>query len=204
MQLEAMNISFQYTKKGNKILNNVNLVIKEGERVGLIGPSGYGKSTLGKVLSGYEIPDTGEVLLDGKPLPLKGVCPVQLIYQHPEESINPRWKMRQVLEEFNQPSEEEMEKLGIEREWLTRYPRELSGGELQRFSVARALSKSTRFLIADEISTMLDAITAAQLWNYILEESNVCNMGLIVITHNMELAKRVCTRVIDLREINQI
>lgn len=204
MQLEAKNISFQYTKKGNKILNNVNLVIKEGERVGLIGPSGYGKSTLGKVLSGYEIPDTGEVLLDGKPLPLKGVCPVQLIYQHPEESINPRWKMRQVLEESNQPSEEEMEKLGIEREWLTRYPRELSGGELQRFSVARALSKSTRFLIADEISTMLDAITAAQLWNYILEESNVCNMGLIVITHNMELAKRVCTRVIDLRDINQI
>lgn len=204
MRIEAKNISFQYTKKGNKILNNVNLVVEEGERVGLIGPSGYGKSTLGKILSGYELPVTGEVLLGGNPLPLKGVCPIQLIYQHPDESINPRWKMGQVLEESNQLSEEVMDKLGIQREWLTRYPRELSGGELQRFSVARALSKSTRFLIADEISTMLDAITAAQLWNYILEESNVRNMGLIVITHNMELAKRVCTRVIDLRDINKI
>lgn len=204
MRIEAKNISFQYTKKGTKILNNVNLVVEEGERVGLIGPSGYGKSTLGKILSGYEQPITGEVLLGGNPLPLKGVCPIQLIYQHPDESINPRWKMVQVLEESNQLSEEVMDKLGIQREWLTRYPRELSGGELQRFSVARALSKSTRFLIADEISTMLDAITAAQLWNYILEESNVRNMGLIVITHNMELAKKVCTRVIDLRDINQI
>jgi peptide/nickel transport system ATP-binding protein len=204
MRLEAKNISFQYTKKGNKILNNVNLVVKEGERVGLIGPSGYGKSTLGKILSGYELPVTGTVLLDGNPLSLKGVCPVQLIYQHPDESINPRWKMGKVLEESNQLNEEVMDKLGIEREWLTRYPRELSGGELQRFSVARALSKSTRFLIADEISTMLDVITAAQLWNYILHESNARKMGLIVITHNMELAKRVCTRVIDLRDINKI
>lgn len=203
MQLEAVNISFRYTKKGKDILKNVNLAIQEGERVGLVGPSGYGKSTLAKILCGYERPVTGNVLLSGKPLPEKGACPVQLIYQHPEKAINPRWKMQQVLEEADQFKDEILDKLGIEREWLKRYPRELSGGELQRFSIARALSKSTRFLVADEISTMLDVITGAQLWNFILEEAQKRNLGLVVISHNQALVDRVCTRVIDLREINQ-
>lgn len=204
MQLEAKDICFKYTKKGKIILKDVNLVVKERERVGLVGPSGYGKSTLGKILSGYETPKSGSVLLDGRPLILKGVCPVQLIHQHPEKAINPRWKMHQVLEESNQLDDTVMNQLGIEREWLTRYSRELSGGELQRLCVARGLVESTRFLIADEISVMLDAITGAQLWKYILDKVEKNNMGLIVITHNIELANRICTRIIDLREINDL
>lgn len=204
MQLEAKDICFKYTKKGKIILKDVNLVVKERERVGLVGPSGYGKSTLGKILSGYETPKSGSVLLDGRPLILKGVCPVQLIHQHPEKAINPRWKMHQVLEESNQLDDTVMNQLGIEREWLTRYSRELSGGELQRLCVARGLVESTRFLIADEISVMLDAITGAQLWKYILDKVEKNNMGLIVITHNIELANRICTRIIDLSEINDL
>lgn len=82
------------------------------------------------------------VFLNGAPLSQKGVCSVQLIYQHPEQAVNPRWRLRKVLEESGQIQEELLVSLGIEKEWLERYPRELSGGELQRFCVARALMTS--------------------------------------------------------------
>lgn len=72
MQIEGKNLSFRYHEKMPWILKNVSLTIKEGERVGLVGPSGYGKSTLVRILSGYLNPQEGSVLLDGKPLPKKG------------------------------------------------------------------------------------------------------------------------------------
>ena len=204
MQLEAKNICFGYNKKEGFILNNIHITFKEGEKIAIVGPSGYGKSTLAKILSGYLSPSKGQVLLDGKPLSHKGVCPVQLIYQHPEKAINPRFRMHQVLAEAKGLDQALITKIGIEKEWLTRFPRELSGGELQRFCVARALLPETRFLIADEMSTMLDVITQAKLWNVLLEEVKKRNMGLIVITHNMHLAKKVCDRIIDMREINHL
>lgn len=203
MQLEANNIFFGYNNtKENYILKDISLTFKEGEKVAIVGPSGYGKSTLAKILSGYLSPAKGRVLLDGKPLIKKGVCPVQLIYQHPEKAINPRFRMRQVLEEAKGLDQTLLDKIGIEEEWLTRFPRELSGGELQRFCVARALLPETRFLIADEMSTMLDVITQAGLWNVVLEEVERRKMGLIVITHNMHLANQVCDRIIDISKVN--
>lgn len=204
MQLEAQHVSFRYNRKDPWILNDVSLAVEKGERVGLVGPSGYGKSTLAKILAGYETPTSGEVLLNGKPLPKKGVCPAQLIYQHPEKAINPRWKMKQVLQESGKLDEHLIQKLGIELGWLKRYPRELSGGELQRFCVARSLFQGTDFLIADEMSTMLDVITQAQIWNLMLEEVTKRDLGLIIITHNPHLAQRICTRTIYLEEINKI
>lgn len=202
MQIEGKNLSFRYHEKMPWILKDVSLTIKEGERVGLVGPSGYGKSTLVRILSGYLNPQEGSVLLDGKPLPKKGVSPVQLIYQHPEKAINPRWKMKKVLEESGMYRTEVMEALGIEKDWLDRYPRELSGGELQRFCVARSLFQGTHFLFADEMSTMLDVITQAQIWNLMLREVEERKLGLLMVTHNQELAKRICTRVVNLAEIN--
>ena len=73
MQLEVQNVSFRYQRKERWILKDVSFSIQEGERVGLVGPSGYGKSTLAKILSGYETPAEGNVLLDGRSLPKKGV-----------------------------------------------------------------------------------------------------------------------------------
>lgn len=203
MQLEAKNVCFSYGDK-KAVLKDVSLSLAQGERVGITGPSGYGKSTLSKLLAGYLQPQSGKVLLDGKPLPKKGVCPVQLIYQHPEKAINPRWRMSRVLEESGALNEDLLARIGIERQWLTRFPRELSGGELQRFCVARSLFGGTRFLIADEMSTMLDVITQAQLWNVVLEEAESRGLGLLVVTHNRHLAEKVCTRVIDLSSINSI
>jgi len=197
MLLEARKVSFRYGK-GPYILKDFSFAMEDRERVGLLGPSGCGKSTLSRLLAGYEQPLAGEVLLDGRPLPKKGYCPVQLIYQHPEKAVNPRWKMKDTLNEAWTPGEDLLKAMGIEPDWLERWPNELSGGELQRFAIARALGPRTRFLIADEMSTMLDVITQAQIWNLLLEIIRDREIGLMLVTHSRRLAERICTRIFDL------
>lgn len=201
MGLEANNIWFRYDRNQSWILRNFSVKFEKGERVAVFAPSGYGKTTLAKLLAGYAKPVRGEVLLDGKPLPMKGVCPVQLICQHPEKAINPRWRLRKVLEESGKLDSEILHAFGIEDAWLDRFPRELSGGELQRFCVARALMSGADYLICDEISTMLDVITQAQIWNVVLEEAQRRNMGIIAVTHNAHLARRIADRVVDLSSL---
>ncbi len=200
MRLEVKNISFRYDNGNRQILNNLTMYMDSGERLGLIAPSGFGKTTCCKILAGYEKPDQGEVLLDGKPLSsCKGYCPVQMIWQHPENSVNPRLKLKEVLKEGDGVEGRVIEGLGIEPEWLNRYPAEVSGGELQRFCIARALGGGTRFLLADEISTMLDLITQSQIWNFLISEVERRNIGLLVVSHSQGLLERVCTRRLDLR-----
>ena len=199
MKLEARALSFRYDNGNRQILNNLSMTLTSTDRLGLIAPSGFGKTTFCKILAGYEKPDSGEVLLDGKPLSdWKGYCPVQMIWQHPELSVNPRWKMGEVLKEGDQVEQRIMDGLGIEPDWLNRYPSELSGGELQRFCIARALGQRPRFLLADEISTMLDLITQSQLWNFILEEVKNREIGLLAVSHSDALLERICTKMLRL------
>ena len=202
MPLEAKNIYFRYDRKQPWILEDCSVRVDKGECLAIFAPSGYGKTTLAMLLSGYIKPVKGEILLDGKALPEKGVCPVQLIHQHPEKAINPRWRLKRVLEESGKIDADVLHAFGIEHEWLDRFPRELSGGELQRFCVARALMSGADYLICDEISTMLDVITQAPIWNVVLEEAKKRNMGLIAVTHNMHLAKKIATRIVDLQNWN--
>ncbi len=202
MPLEAKNIYFRYDRKQPWILENCSVRVDRGECLAISAPSGYGKTTLAMLLSGYIKPVKGEILIDGKVLPEKGVCPVQLIHQHPEKAINPRWRLKRVLEESGKIDADVLHAFGIEHEWLDRFPRELSGGELQRFCVARALMSGADYLICDEISTMLDVITQAQIWNVVLEEAKKRNIGLIAVTHNMHLAKKIATRIVDLQNRN--
>lgn len=206
MRLKACDVTFGYAKKKN-ILSGVNFCVEQGEVTGLTAPSGYGKSTLAKLLAGFERPKRGKIVLEDNAGRIvtsrKGEQnPVQLIFQHPEKAVNPRWKMRKVLEEAGMPEEELRKAAGIQEGWLDRWPTELSGGELQRFCVVRALKEETRFLIADEMTTMLDAVTQAQIWNLVLSYAREHDIGVIVISHDMELLKRVCGRVVDLAEQN--
>lgn len=198
MPLEAKNVSFRYDRKQRWILEDQSLRLDRGEKLALFAPSGYGKTTLAMLLSGYRQPTKGQILLDGAPLPNAGICPVQLICQHPEKAINPRWRLRNVLEESGNLREEMLGEFGIEKAWLDRFPRELSGGELQRFCVARALMSGAEYLICDEISTMLDVITQAQIWNVILKHAAQSNMGILAVTHNLNLARHIADRVYDL------
>ena len=123
---------------------------------------------------------------------------MQLIWQHPQEAVNPRRKMKTVLEEGDVLDEHLIRGLGIEKEWLERYPGELSGGELQRFCIARALGEKTRFLLADEITAMLDLITQSQIWNFLLEAVKKREIGLLVVSHSEPLLERICTGRIKL------
>lgn len=202
--LEAKGIWFRYQKNSPWVLKDVSLKIEAGERVALTGPSGYGKSTLARILAGYESPVEGEALWEGSPLPQVGYCPVQMVSQHPEQAVNPRWKMERILRECWEPDGLFLQKMGIEQAWMKRWPIELSGGELQRFCIARVLGPQTKFLVCDEITTMLDVITQAQIWQVILGEAKRRGMGLLVITHNLALAGKVCDRVVELPKINQL
>ena len=201
MRLEAKNIGFRY-EDGPWLFRGVNITIESGEIVGLVGPSGSGKTTLCRILSGYEAPLEGNVMLNGSAISKKAYHPVQLVFQHPEKAVNPRWKMGQVLNEGWEPNEALLDLLGIEEEWFTRFPRELSGGELQRFCVARALGPKTKFLIADEMTTMLDAITQAQIWQAVLEKFEHSDVGILVVSHDAALVARLCHRVINLKDLS--
>ena len=199
MILEVKNLSYRYTEKDRVILDNFSFSMTNKERLGLVAPSGVGKTTLCKLIGGYLKPDQGEILFDGKPITeYRGYCPIQMIWQQPEMAVNPRLKMKEVLAEGDEVEERVIRGLGIEEDWLNRFPAELSGGEMQRFSIARSLGKRTRFLIADEISTMLDLITQSQIWNFVLKEVKDREIGLIAVSHSQPLLDKICTRQIRL------
>ncbi len=203
MNLKASNITFSYNKK-RQILNDVSLSLKSNEIIGLMGDSGSGKSTLCKILAGHITNYKGEVTLDGNKISDKGFYPVQLIFQHPEKTMNPKWKMNKVLNESWAPPQELKDTFGLKDQWLTRWPSELSGGELQRFSILRALNPKTKFIIADEISTMLDAVTQVQIWEKLINHAKANNIGILAVSHDPDLLEVICDDILYFDEINNL
>ncbi len=196
--LKAENINFSYGS--HQVLSNVNFEMENNQIIGLFGDSGSGKSTLCKILTGFIKDYDGLVTLNDKKHE-GGYNPIQLIYQHPEKVMNPRWKMQEVLLESWMPTQEILDEFGIKKEWFKRYPSELSGGELQRFSILRALNPKTKFIIADEISTMLDAVTQVQIWDSLLKQARKNEVGVLVVSHDKRLLNRVCDDIVYLKDI---
>ncbi len=214
--LQAKGICFSYGSQ--LVLNGFDLTVRPSERVALRAPSGTGKTTLCRILAGYLRPATGKVLVDGVSLPRKGTSPVQLIAQHPERMMDPVITVRQSLAEAAIAAEDAralakwkagndesdssiprlLDALGVQREWLERFPSELSGGELQRCCIARALMARPRYLICDEISTMLDASTQASLWRFLIEYTQANSIGMVLVTHSDALLDHIATRVVEL------
>jgi peptide/nickel transport system ATP-binding protein len=200
--LNVENLFFRYNPSHHWVLENLSFELAPGEIVGVQGSSGCGKTTFGNVLSGYLKPVKGRVSLDGNPLPKKGFCPVQTIFQHPELSINPYWKMEklfQEVEEYFNPNY--LEAFGIDDSWMNRYVHELSGGELQRICVARTLMTPLRYLICDEMTGMHDTITQVQIWKNLIEIVKKKEIGILVFSHDRTLMERVCDRIIPFEEL---
>jgi len=194
--LEVRGVEFGFGK-AEPILDRVSLTLNRGEILGLSGPSGTGKSTLGRIVAGYLKPQQGEILLDGAAPRALGHCGVQHIHQSSIFAVNPRWRLGRIIAEAWQPDDQTLDAIGVSRTWFDRYPHEISGGELQRVVLARAIGPKTRFLVADEVSAMLDPITQVEIWSFLMERCRQ-GLGILAISHDAALLKRVSSRQLKL------
>ncbi len=196
-------------------VDGVDIRIEEGEAVALVGESGSGKSTLGKLLLLLMRPDEGEVIFEGMMLTklkrkeLRRLrMKMQLIPQNPENAFDPRWRLYSSLAEplrihgLCRGREEEKEivlelakTVGLKEEHLSRYPHELSGGELQRAVIARALMTNPKFLVCDEPTSMLDLSTQATIVRLLMKLQRKLGLAMLFITHDVELAEVVGDRI---------
>ncbi|WP_337870300.1 dipeptide/oligopeptide/nickel ABC transporter ATP-binding protein [Meiothermus sp.] len=210
MQIEATGLHKSY--RGRRVLGDVHLRLQTGKVVAVMGPSGCGKTTLLRILLGLIEPDGGQVLHHQSKLQAKERSRI-LAYlpQHPETAFNPRWTMHRSLHEpfrlldlrvENRERHllETAERVGFAPKWFTRYPHQLSGGELQRAALVRALLGSPKFLLADEPTAMLDPLLAAGVMRMLLGLVREQGLGLLFTTHDLELARFAADEVLHLRE----
>lgn len=180
---------------GKVLWQDLSFTLDAGERLGISAPSGAGKTTLGRVLAQWQPPTRGSILVNGNPLSKKGYCPIQLVPQHPDKCFNPFRTTGDSVRDAWSPDKSWLEKLRIKSEWLTRRPNELSGGELARIALLRALDPRTQILIADEVTAQLDAQIQAEIWKVLIDESQRRPLSLIIFSHNKALLEKVSTKV---------
>jgi len=176
-----------------------------GQRLAIAGPSGCGKSTLARIIVGVEDVQGGEVVWQDQSI--KASSRVQLIFQHPALSLNPRMTIAQSLSEpfrihkrsFSRSMlAEKLSEVQLTEDMLDRYPHQLSGGQLQRVCIARSLVLLPQLLILDEAVTALDAVNKVQILNLLDQMHQKYNMAMLMITHDLQLARLFCDEVIAL------
>ena len=187
--LDARNIDVSFGKRA--VLSKLSISIRPGEVYCISGKSGCGKTTLGRVLAGLHKPDAGQVVLDNQNLTPNTVWPVQYLYQSPLTAMNPRWTIDKIIKESGAVELELARLLGINAEWAERYPHELSGGQLQRVSILRALGAKPRYLVADEITSALDPVAQVQIWHFLLTLTKTQKLGIVAISHDETLLAKI-------------
>lgn len=214
----GLNVGFpQSSRSGRMLFRGLEMCIRQGEILGLHGPSGIGKSTLGNVLLGLKRPWGGAVDWQGEslenmpPQRYRSLRPrYQKIHQSPAMAFSPRMtighSMRDVLSALgtdmrmarSETLDAALEQVGLSQDLLGRYPRQLSGGELQRFAVARALLLSPCFLVADEPTSRLDPSVQALVARLLQSVAKNNDMGMLFISHDIALLRVVCDRIVAL------
>jgi oligopeptide/dipeptide ABC transporter ATP-binding protein len=194
-----------------KAVDGVDLDVREGEMVGLVGESGCGKSTLGRCIIGLYAPTSGEVRFRGERLPAKRDREIrrqiQMVFQDPYSSLNPRMTVGQMLGELlrvhrvvppqsiETRCKELLDLVGLAPRSLDAYPRQFSGGQRQRVSIARALALKPTLLVADEPVSALDVSVQATVLNLLEELRQKLGLGILLIAHNMAVVRHTCERV---------
>ncbi len=186
--------------------------MRAGETLALVGPSGSGKTTLARALTGLVTPSRGSVEVDVEPADARGPRGVQLLAQDPLDALNPRFDIAQLVGEplaiaREGTSAERGERvrsalasvgLPTDEGFLDRRAHQLSGGQLQRVAVARALVADPLVLVADEPTSMLDAVEQARLLRLLRDRQDATGVGLIFITHDLPLVRKIAHRILVL------
>jgi len=222
LSAQAITKTFPTSRRPIVAVDRVSLAVKPGARVGLVGPSGSGKSTLAQVMAALLAPDSGTVTIDGDRVGVWGVrCKrelrhrVQLIFQAPRMSVDPRLRVgaaileplaaSRILPGTDRERQTLLEswatRVGLTDDLLERFPHEVSEGQLQRACLARALIVKPRYLICDELSSMLDVSTQAALLEAIAAIQEQQQLGVLLITHDQVLAESWCDEIADIREL---
>ena len=225
--LKVLNIKKSYTqkkflKKSVKIvLNDVSLSLEQGKCLGIIGESGSGKSTLGRIITGIEKADSGVVEFEGKNIHQKEnrnmKNDISVVFQNYISSVNPRFSVAQIIAEpliissqVNRSKidknkiDEEVKKLikivGLSEEFLERFPYELSGGQLQRVCIARAIVTKPKFILLDEAVSSLDVSTQVEILDLLQKLKKEYNLSYIFITHDLLTITYICDSVIFFKD----
>lgn len=206
---------FVSEKREVHAVNNVDLEIKRGEALCVVGESGCGKSTIARLVAGLLKPTSGEINYGGERIDTKSrqeMLPyrkkMQMIFQNPYASLNGRMSIRQALEEpvrvhnpdfsreqIKDKVSEVMRAVGVDPTWASRYPHEFSGGQRQRIAIARALTVDPEFIIADEPISALDVSIQAQVLNLMLDAKEERGLTYLFITHDLSVVQHFGTRV---------
>lgn len=213
--LEVTNLhkTFRLKTKGkiseNHAVNQVSFSIKQGEVFGLVGESGSGKTTIANILMQLESSDSGTIFFEGKEMKEFPYGDVQIVFQDPRSSLDPRMNIRQIISEPTQrldakrrnelASEERlveiMQSVGLRPEHLDRKPHQFSGGQRQRIAIARALITKPKLVVLDEPTSALDISVQAQVINLLKKLQRDNGLTYLFISHNMGVVKYLCDRI---------
>ncbi|UOQ48490.1 ATP-binding cassette domain-containing protein [Gracilibacillus caseinilyticus] len=195
--LKVINISYRLPSQ-RMLFENVSITMKQGNIIGLSGDSGLGKTTFAKIVSGYLQAEKGEINWQHRK---HEASPVQLIWQHPEQAVNPKWRIDKIVKEAGELDHSLLAACNIPTDWLYRYPSQLSGGQLQRICIYRCLVTRPSYIIADEITTMLDPVAQADIWKWLIHYVRQHQIGLIIISHDVLLLEKLCDDVFHFRDL---
>ena len=217
MLFSVKNVSVAYPVRGQApfiAVNDVSFSVDAGQSFGIVGESGCGKTSLAKTIIGLHPPVSGQMRFDGCDVLQMTATQfkayrrsVQMIFQDAVGSLNPRMTVQQVLEEIlrvhrmrpadqiQQRVMELLDRVGLPPDLLHAYPREMSGGQCQRVSIARCLALEPRLIIADEPVSALDVSVQARILNLIRTLQTELNLAVILISHDLAVVRNICDRV---------
>ena len=208
------NISKKFIIKNNVIhaLQNINLLIEEKDCYAIVGESGSGKTTLANIILGIYKQDQGKILFHGKEIKkyrtIKERKLIQFVQQNPTSTLNPKKTIRDTLalplkihnivkkKNLDSKIKELLSYVGLDSEFMIRYPDTLSGGQKQRVAIARALASEPKVLILDEPTSALDVIVQAKVLNLLLDIKNKFNLTYVFITHDLSVVRNIANKLV--------